>query len=154
MSFSLCLRPLVGRSIWLLRPFRPKLIASGPVSSISKKLPHLIPAAVRDLFLEIVSSADELVGSDGKRYRDPCDFDWALHPGGLGILDRIKETMGLSSDHICATAATYGQWGNSAGPTVLKVLDLQRLLPLRREYVVCCGFGNNVDITMLILRRI
>ena len=129
------------------------LIILGPVSSISKKLPELIANAVSEVFSKTLSTMPELVGSDGKVYCNPNDFDWDVHPGGLGVFDRIIEVMGLTRDNTAATVTTYENWGNSAGPTALKVLDVRRTLPAKREFIVCCGFGNNVDITMLILRR-
>ena len=137
------------RSSWLY----PTLIDVGPVSTISKKLPEMIADAVSEIFFELVSSMPKLVGSDGKVYQNPSDFDWDVHPGGIGVFDRIIQVMGLTRDNTTATVATYEDWGNSAGPTVLKVLDVRRSLPVKREYIVCCGFGNNVDITMLILRH-
>ena len=129
------------------------LSVPGLVSTISKRLPELIANAVSQIFYQLLSSIPELVGSDGKIYSDPVDFDWDIHPGGIGVFDRIIEVMGLTRDNTTATVRTYEKWGNSAGPTVLKVLDVRRTLPARREYIVCCGFGNNVDITMLILKR-
>lgn len=125
----------------------------GPVSTISKRLPEIIADAVREVFFKLLSSMPKLVGSDGKVYQNPIDFDWDLHPGGIGVFDRIIEVMGLTRDNTTATVTTYENWGNSAGPTALKVLDVRRNLPIKRDYVVCCGFGNNVDITMLILKR-
>lgn len=126
---------------------------SGPVSTISKRHPGLIADAVRELFYRLLSSMPVLVGNDGKIYQEPIDFDWDIHPGGIGVFDRIIEVMCITRDNTTATVQTYENWGNSAGPTVLKVLDIRRGLPIKREYVVCCGFGNNIDVSMLILRR-
>lgn len=125
----------------------------GPISTISKKLPGLIASAVHEMFSNLISSMPKLVGSDGKLYENPGDFEWDIHPGGVGVFSRIMEVMDLTNDHTTATVTAYEKWGNSAGPTVLKVLDIRRTLPVKREYIVCCGFGNNIDITMLILRR-
>jgi type III polyketide synthase len=125
----------------------------GSISTISKKLPELITNAVHETFFNLIASMPKLVGSDGKLYQSPSDFDWDIHPGGIGVYSRIMEVMGLTKSHTTATVTAYENWGNSAGPTVLKVLDIRRTLPVKREYIVCCGFGNNIDVTMLILRR-
>lgn len=93
-----------------------------------------------------------LVDSTGKICSSPADFEWDIHPGGLGIFDRIIEVMGLTRDNTTATVTTYENHGNSAGPTLFKVLDTRRTLPVNREFIVSCGFGNNVDIRMLIMR--
>jgi type III polyketide synthase len=116
-------------------------------------LPELIANAVKETFFNLISSMPKLVGKDNKVYKSPEDFEWDIHPGGVGVFDRIIKVMGLTRDNTTATVKTYEKWGNSAGPTVLKVLDIRRTLPCKREFVVCCGFGNNIDITMLILRR-
>lgn len=129
------------------------LMIPGPVSSISKSLTELIPRAVNKVFHDLLSSMPELIDSRGRICREPDDFDWDVHPGGLGIFDRIIEVMGITRDHASATITTYENWGNSAGPTLLKVLDIRRSLPMKREYIVCCGFGNNIDVIMLILKR-
>lgn len=61
--------------------------------------------------------------------------------------------MGLTRDNTTATVSTYESYGNSAGPTLFKVLDTRRNLPVKREFIVSCGFGNNVDVRMLIMKR-
>lgn len=129
------------------------LIFVGFESNISKNLPKLIANAVQATISKILSTLPKLIGSDGKLYNNPSDFDCDIHPGCKDVYERIVEAMGLSRDNISATLIKYENWGNSSGQTVLKVLDVRRKLPAKREYTVCCGFGNNIDMTMLVLGR-
>ena len=129
------------------------LTVLGPVSTISKRLPEVIADAVSELFFKLLSSMPKLAGSDGKLYENPSDFDWDVHPGDIGVFDRIIEIMGFTRDNTIATVTTYENWGNSVGPTVLKILDVRWTLTVEREYIVCCRFGSNFEITILISRH-
>jgi predicted naringenin-chalcone synthase len=83
----------------------------------------------------------------------PADFDWALHPGGIAIIDGVRLSMCLSEEHLRATNEIYRTRGNSSSPTVLVVLDMLRSMDAGREHVVAASFGPGLSIEMAMLRR-
>jgi predicted naringenin-chalcone synthase len=83
----------------------------------------------------------------------PADFDWALHPGGVAIIEGVKSSMGLSEEHLRATHEIYRTRGNSSSPTVLIVLDMLRSMGDGREHVVAASFGPGLSIEMAMLKR-
>jgi predicted naringenin-chalcone synthase len=83
----------------------------------------------------------------------PADFDWALHPGGIAIIEGVRSSMCLSEEHLRATNEIYRTHGNSSSPTVLIVLDMLRSMEGGREHVVAASFGPGLSIEMAMLRR-
>jgi predicted naringenin-chalcone synthase len=83
----------------------------------------------------------------------PTDFDWALHPGGIAVIEGVKASMCLVDEHLRATREIYRTRGNSSSPTVLIVLDMLRSMGDGREHVVAASFGPGLSIEMAMLRR-
>ncbi|KAL8908902.1 MAG: hypothetical protein Q9171_005245 [Xanthocarpia ochracea] len=81
------------------------------------------------------------------------DFDWALHPGGLSILEGAQRSMHLSKDQLRASYEIYRTHGNSSSPTVLRVLDKLRKMGDGRENIVAAAFGPGLAIEMAMLKR-
>jgi type III polyketide synthase len=95
----------------------------------------------------------EYSASVGVMPLQPEDFDWALHPGGLAIIEGVRSSMGLSAEHLLATNEIYCTRGNSSSPTVLIVLDMLRSMEGGRSHVVAASFGPGLSIEMAMLRR-
>ncbi|THY91158.1 hypothetical protein D6C93_06351, partial [Aureobasidium pullulans] len=89
----------------------------------------------------------------------PCDklnfpdFDWALHPGGQLIIEKVKQAMGLSEDQLRATYETYKTRGNSSSPSVLIVMDKLRSGRSEKDFVIATAFGLGLATEMSMLRR-
>lgn len=84
---------------------------------------------------------------------DAKDFDWALHPGGLAILEGAQQSMKLSKDQLQASHEVYKTHGNSSSPTVLIVLDKLRKTGEGRDNVVAIAFGPGLAIEMAMFKR-
>lgn len=100
-----------------------------------------------------VGLAPEYSASVGLPSLQPADFDWALHPGGIAIIEGVKSSMGLAKEHLLATHEVYRTRGNSSSPTVLIVLDMLRSMGDGREHVVATSFGPGLSIEMAMLKR-
>ncbi|MBP2458225.1 putative naringenin-chalcone synthase [Clavibacter michiganensis] len=48
--------------------------------------------------------------------------DWAIHPGGRSILDRVEDRLGLAPAQLAASRSTLAEVGNMSSATVLFVL--------------------------------
>lgn len=85
--------------------------------------------------------------------KDAEKFDWALHPGGLSILNGVKEAAQLTDAQIKASYAVYRSKGNTSSVAVLAVLDTMRGAE-GREDVLACSFGPGVMVEMAKLKRL
>ncbi|MDQ0743213.1 alkylresorcinol/alkylpyrone synthase [Clavibacter sp. B3I6] len=53
----------------------------------------------------------------------PADIeDWAIHPGGRSILDRVEDRLALAPAQLAASRSTLAEVGNMSSATVLFVL--------------------------------
>jgi predicted naringenin-chalcone synthase len=79
---------------------------------------------------------------------------WAVHPGGRRILDRVEEALALPQDSIAVARAAMRDWGNTAAPAVLGVLErLQAAAPLAPgQHGMALAFGPGATIWALLLR--
>lgn len=85
------------------------------------------------------------------------DLDWAVHPAGIAVLDKVRELLKLEQNQMRVSFDVLESKGNSASPTVLIVLDKLRVnaggpLKTKRQNVVACSFGPGVCTEMLALR--
>jgi predicted naringenin-chalcone synthase len=79
---------------------------------------------------------------------------WAVHPGGRRILDRVEEALALPAASVETSRATMRDWGNTAAPAVLGVLErLTKSQPLGPgEHGVALAFGPGATIWSMLLR--
>lgn len=84
---------------------------------------------------------------------EATSFDWALHPAGLAVLDKVMENMKLNDGQLRASFDVYESKGNSSCPTVLIVLDRLRKMGGGKDNVVACSFGPGLCIEMIAMRR-
>ena len=123
---------------------------TGPRAVLDRAIPYYTSKAVARMFTKLVP---EYSASAGAMPLQPADFDWALHPGGLAIIEGVRSSMCLPEEHLRATHEIYRTRGNSSSPTVLSVLDMLRSMGDGREHVVAASFGPGLSIEMAMLRR-
>lgn len=124
---------------------------------LSPRVPHLAAQSLAPTFADLMADVPELPSG----YREPADFDWAMHPGGATILTGAEKAMALTPEHMRASYDTYMNHGNSSSATIFSVLnrlrckDMDALAPGGRakEYVVGCAFGPGISVEMCMLRR-
>ncbi|KAF2632933.1 thiolase-like protein [Macroventuria anomochaeta] len=118
---------------------------SGMIATITKEVPKATVGAIGTMFDQICNPTGAPI--------DPTTFDWAVHPGGVTILQGAQQAMNLTDDHIRASLDTYQKYGNSSSPTVLVVLDKLRRMGKGRDDVVATSFGPGLMIEMFRMRR-
>ncbi|MDN0194458.1 3-oxoacyl-[acyl-carrier-protein] synthase III C-terminal domain-containing protein [Streptomyces sp. S.PNR 29] len=96
--------------------------------------------------------AKELLTRNGVAWDDVAW--WAVHPGGRRILDRVEEAIGLPEDSVAVARAVMREYGNTAAPAVLGVLErLWSTRPLGpSEHGVALAFGPGATIWAVLLR--
>ncbi|THC88974.1 hypothetical protein EYZ11_011573 [Aspergillus tanneri] len=117
---------------------------------VTKNVPHIAAKSVRPMFDELVRETPLI---SGKGLLNATSFDWALHPGGLAVVERAKQALGLSSAHLSASYEIYRKYGNSSSATVISVLDCLRKIPGGQDHVVACAFGPGVSVEMALMVR-
>ena len=90
---------------------------------------------------------------DGDKEVEAASLDWALHPAGLAVLDKVSENLKLEDGQLRASFDVYESKGNSSCPTVLIVLDRLRRMGEGRDNVVACSFGPGLCIEMIAMKR-
>ena len=70
---------------------------------------------------------------------------WALHPGGPGILDAIKESLSLPEEALAPSRTILRKFGNMSSATILFVLE--ELFRLKKKSpCVALGFGPGLTV--------
>ena len=91
---------------------------------------------------------------------DPEDIAlWAIHPGGVRIVDAVQKSLSLSDEAVKDSLHVLQQYGNMSSPTILFILG-EMLVNLRKENlnesrkIFTCAFGPGLNIEMLKLSSI
>jgi predicted naringenin-chalcone synthase len=79
---------------------------------------------------------------------------WAIHPGGIKIVQAVKESLNLNEDDIQDSVNVLKDYGNMSSPTILFVLEkilnkIKSAPSLENKKVFCCAFGPGLSIEMI-----
>ncbi|GAA2797495.1 type III polyketide synthase [Saccharopolyspora taberi] len=79
---------------------------------------------------------------------------WAVHPGGLRVIDAVASTLALPEDQVSASRAAMRAYGNTAGPAVLTVLERlwDTVIATPGQHTVILSFGPGATIYAMLLR--
>lgn len=124
---------------------------------LSPRVPKLTCGSLRPSFDTLIGSMPNLP----PKYKNPADFDWALHPGGALILSGVEKEMNITPQHLRASYDIYMNHGNSSSPTVLAVLsrlrdkDMDESSPggKLKDFVVSAAFGPGITVETCVLKR-
>ncbi|RMD44522.1 hypothetical protein DV735_g511, partial [Chaetothyriales sp. CBS 134920] len=117
-------------------------------TTLTPELPDLTMKAVGPMFESMLPAYQQRIlhNHSNKNLLTAADFDWAVHPGGLSILEGVKALLSLSDDHLRASQDIYASHGNSSSPTVLIVLDKLRKMGKTRDHIVATAFGPGLTL--------
>ena len=123
-------------------------------ATLTTEVPFVALRAIAPMFekLKPFLPSDSKIASTGKSV-EAKDFDWALHPGGITILEGVQGKMELDDEQLRASFDVYRNHGNSSSASVLIVLDQLRKMGEGRENVMACSFGPGMTIEMAMLKR-
>ncbi len=73
---------------------------------------------------------------------------WAVHPGGMKILDSVEETLDLDSSQLQQSRSILREFGNMSSATLLFVLQriIKEKKPSAGDYGLLVGFGPGLSI--------
>ena len=124
-------------------------------ATLTKRVPSLVQSAVSSMFARLCSLTTPK-GKNSPNFDQDVqakEFDWALHPGGIAILNALQKELNLEQGQLEAAFDVYKNHGNSSSPTVLIVLDRLRRIKSGKENVVACSFGPGIVAEMAMLKR-
>ncbi|MGA8163987.1 MAG: type III polyketide synthase [Waddliaceae bacterium] len=82
------------------------------------------------------------------------DCNWAIHPGGKAILEKIEKVMGLSQEkHTAASRHILANHGNMSSATFLYLLDHLQQKENKKEWTIGMGFGPGLSIEGVLLKQ-
>jgi len=81
------------------------------------------------------------------------DCDWAIHPGGKAILEKIEKVMNLSKEHTAASWHVLANYGNMSSATFLYLLEHLQKEQNKKEWTIGMGFGPGLSIEGVLLKR-
>jgi predicted naringenin-chalcone synthase len=87
---------------------------------------------------------------------------WAIHPGGIRIIEAVKESLNLSEGNVEDSIHILQQYGNMSSPTILfilhkifnKIKDTGPAINGESKKIFSCAFGPGISIEMISLSAI
>ncbi len=107
---------------------------------LSSYIPDILSSGIRELLNPILSKTEFNI-HDIK--------NWAIHPGGRAILDKIATELELEDKSISPSRDVLSKYGNMSSATILFVLDAWRKLATENEQpVVAMAFGPGLTVEL------
>lgn len=81
--------------------------------------------------------------------------EWAVHPGGRAILDKVKQSLALREGALAASRTVLRDYGNMSSATILFVLK-ELLDDAESEPAMTCAmaFGPGLTVETAVLERL
>jgi predicted naringenin-chalcone synthase len=81
------------------------------------------------------------------------DF-WAIHPGGVKIVEAVKESLNLTDSHVQDSMNVLRQYGNMSSPTILFILksifdSIRESEDQEPKSIFSCAFGPGINVEMI-----
>ncbi len=150
--------PVDKKPAYLLRGFESALVPSSESEMaweignegfnivLSSYVPDIIGGNIRQLL-------NGILGRQGCKV-DSMD-EWAVHPGGRSILDKVQESLALRPDALEASRTILRDYGNMSSATILFVLK-EMLDSAETDHATLCAmaFGPGLTVETALLERI
>ena len=150
--------PSTERPAYALRAFSSALVPAGEAEMawdignegfnivLSSYVPEIIGANVRHL-------ASEMLQRHDLKLEDIQE--WAVHPGGRSILDKVEQSLCLLPEALAASRRVLAAHGNMSSATVLYVLkDLLENAATDRALTMAMAFGPGLTVETAVLERV
>ncbi|MDB6116644.1 MAG: putative naringenin-chalcone synthase [Verrucomicrobiaceae bacterium] len=151
-------KPVPGRPAFVVRDFNTSLVTSGEQDmawTIGNEGFNMVLSSYSP---DIIGSNIKQMLSDSLRAKGMSLEDiqeWAVHPGGRAILDRVEESLGLAPDALNASREILRGYGNMSSATVLFVLkELLESADTERALTGAMAFGPGLTVETAVFERI
>ena len=151
-------KPLPGHPAFEVRDFSTSLVTSGEQDMAwtigNNGFNMVLSSYVPDI---IGSNIRQMLGEGLQRKGMTLDDiqEWAVHPGGRAILDRVQDSLGLDADALNASREVLRDYGNMSSATVLFVLK-ELLESAETETALTCAmaFGPGLTVETAVFERV
>lgn len=112
----------------------------------------------KHLVKAIKENIEPVVSGFLKDRRTDTDF-WAIHPGGVRIVEAVKESLQLNESNVEDSLFVLQHYGNMSSPTILFILS-RILNRIRNEEqsdnknIFACAFGPGLTVEMIRLSSV
>lgn len=84
---------------------------------------------------------------------------WAVHPGGVKIVEAVQQSLNLTKENIADSLAVLNEYGNMSSPTILFILKnlfdkINSLEEMKSKKIVACAFGPGLNVELLSLKSV
>jgi predicted naringenin-chalcone synthase len=110
---------------------------------------YLSPEVVTAIRNNILDVADKFL--ENRKHK--MDY-WAIHPGGIKIVEACQEGLGLNDEQVADSIKIMQEYGNMSSPTILFILRkiLNDILSSENppdKKIFSCAFGPGLNIEMI-----
>ncbi|MDB6139408.1 MAG: putative naringenin-chalcone synthase [Verrucomicrobiaceae bacterium] len=151
-------KPAPGRPAYVVRDFTTSLVTSGEQDMAwtigNEGFSMVLSAYVPDI---IGSNIRQMLGDTLKRKGMALEEiqEWAVHPGGRAILDRVQDSLGLAPDALDASREVLRDYGNMSSATVLFVLkELLDSAETEHALTGAMAFGPGLTVETAVFERV
>ena len=79
---------------------------------------------------------------------------WAIHPGGIKIVEAVKDSLHLSDSNVEDSIEVLQQYGNMSSPTILFIIEkilhkIKNSESKKDKQLFACAFGPGLSIEMI-----
>jgi predicted naringenin-chalcone synthase len=107
---------------------------------LSSYIPDILSSGIRELLNPILVKSQLNI---------EAIKNWAIHPGGRAILDKISTELNLDESSIAPSREVLAQYGNMSSATILFVLNAWRkIAPEQTESVIAMAFGPGLTVEL------
>lgn len=124
-----------------------KLSEEGINFKLGRDLPQKIEENIEEFCKKLMLKAD---------LKEFNDLFWAVHPGGPAILNRLQNTLKLTSDKLECSRRALMDYGNVSSNTIFYVMDYMReeLKRGREEWGLALAFGPGITFEGILIRSL
>lgn len=150
--------PAAGEPVLAMRGFESALIPSSEGEMaweignegfnivLSSYVPDIIGAGIRPLL-------EGILERHGHRCGDIAE--WAVHPGGRSILDKVQDSLQLPADALEASRSVLRDYGNMSSATILFVLkEMLDSAETPRASLCAMAFGPGLTLETAVMERV
>lgn len=106
----------------------------------------------------IKDNIEPVVNSFLADFRTDTDY-WAIHPGGVKIVEAVKESLQLNDSNVEDSLQVLNQYGNMSSPTILFILNrilhkIRSTEPTKSKNIFACAFGPGLTVEMIQLSSV
>lgn len=132
-------------------------IGSACIPGTAELMTWNISSSAFRMFLskEIVPSIKNNIASGmGKFIQDRENINhWAIHPGGVKIVEAVQQGLELSSDDIAESLDVLKNFGNMSSPTILfiikNIFEKIKQSANQQQNILACAFGPGINIEVI-----